>query len=139
MIAKTCLHCNKSMLVRLNKTKFCSVQCKHNQFRAGGLLSKTLGEVKNLSKKQNAYITIRNHARNIIAQAKVQRKCINCSYEKHVEVAHIKGIGKFEDTDRIATINSLDNLVYLCPNCHWEFDKDRLELLWSNGMTTPVL
>lgn len=26
----------------------------------------------------------------------------------------------------ISEINSLENLIYLCPNCHWEFDNELL-------------
>jgi hypothetical protein len=28
----------------------------------------------------------------------------------------------------IAVVNDLDNLVGLCPNCHWEFDHGLLQL-----------
>jgi hypothetical protein len=28
----------------------------------------------------------------------------------------------------ISVVNSLDNLVGLCPNCHWEFDHGLLQL-----------
>jgi Zn finger protein HypA/HybF involved in hydrogenase expression len=130
MIEKTCKYCEELFTARLSKTKFCSVECKHNNLRISGLLSKTFGEVKKMSKKQNAYITIRNHARNIMSKSDRHRKCINCNYVKHVEVAHLKGISEFDDADMVSVINSLDNMVYLCPNCHWEFDKGSLLLPW---------
>ena len=48
--------------------------------------------------------------------------CNNCSYNRHVEVCHIKPIRSFTDDSRLSEINNKTNLVYLCPNCHWEFD-----------------
>lgn len=35
---------------------------------------------------------------------------------------HIKAIKLSIKSTRISEINSLDNLIALCPNCHWEFD-----------------
>jgi predicted HNH restriction endonuclease len=43
-------------------------------------------------------------------------------------VCHIKPISSFEETVYLSVINSQDNLVLLCPNCHWEFDNGHLEL-----------
>ena len=48
--------------------------------------------------------------------------CANCGYDKHVELCHIKPISSFALTATIGEINSPDNLIQLCPNCHWEFD-----------------
>jgi predicted HNH restriction endonuclease len=43
-----------------------------------------------------------------------------------VECCHIKGIGTFSKETLIGEINNIKNLVFLCPNCHWEFDKGLL-------------
>jgi hypothetical protein len=48
--------------------------------------------------------------------------CQKCGYDKHTELCHLKSIESFDDDVKISTINSKDNIVYLCPNCHWELD-----------------
>ena len=45
-------------------------------------------------------------------------KCAICGYDKHVEIAHIKPVSDFTDSCTIAEINSIDNLIALCPNHH---------------------
>lgn len=54
------------------------------------------------------------------------RQCEVCSYSKHVEVCHIRPISTFPVESQLKDINSKDNLVGLCPNCHWEFDHSLL-------------
>ena len=51
-------------------------------------------------------------------------KCTSCGYDKHVEIHHIKSISSFivDSTATLYDVNNPDNLVYLCPNCHWEID-----------------
>jgi hypothetical protein len=50
-------------------------------------------------------------------------------YEKHhVEVCHIKSVSAFSDDDIIRDINSVENLVGLCPNHHWEFDNGKIDI-----------
>lgn len=39
-------------------------------------------------------------------------------YDKHIEIAHIKSVAEFDDSVTIAEINSIDNLIALCPNHH---------------------
>lgn len=46
-------------------------------------------------------------------------------------------IGRKSFTDRrikVGLINSLDNLVGLCPNHHWEFDNSHLEFTEFEGL-----
>lgn len=69
----------------------------------------------------NRYDIIRFWARNSILNIE-QAKCEKCGYSKHVEVAHKKAISKYPEDSSIATVNSRDNIMLLCPNCHWEFD-----------------
>lgn len=52
----------------------------------------------------------------------LKHSCANCGYSKHVELCHIKPIKDFPKTSTIAEVNSYENLIQLCPNCHWEFD-----------------
>lgn len=55
--------------------------------------------------------------------------CQVCGYDKHVELAHIKPVSAFDNSETLGTINSENNLLVLCPNHHWEFDKQNLSLL----------
>lgn len=41
---------------------------------------------------------------------------------------YIKKISSFELKNKLEEINSLENLVYLCPNHHWELDNDILKI-----------
>lgn len=71
--------------------------------------------------RQNVYTYIREKARKILKKQKING-CFVCGYSKHVEICHKKPIGEYPDDTVILEINSIDNLVALCPNCHWEFD-----------------
>lgn len=89
---------------------------------------KTLGEIKEKRKDATRYSQIREHARKALKQSNCYKECFNCRYDKHVHTCHIKDICTFPDTATVEEVNSLDNLVYLCPNCHWEFDHNLLKL-----------
>jgi hypothetical protein len=77
--------------------------------------------------KSSAFALIRARARAIAKRLKMNR-CSKCSYDKHVEIAHIKSISSFDENVRLSVVNHPDNLIALCPNCHWEFDHPRLPL-----------
>ena len=47
---------------------------------------------------------------------------------KHVELCHIKPIASFKDSALLSEVNSKNNIVQLCPNCHWELDHGILKL-----------
>jgi hypothetical protein len=59
---------------------------------------------------------------------KTKLPCHNCGYSKHVELCHIKPISSFHEDTLIGVVNAEENIVQLCPNCHWEFDNGRLEI-----------
>jgi len=72
---------------------------------------------------------IRTHARLIFFKSKNQVvSCANCGYDKHVEVCHKIPITDFNEESKLSQINSLENLVGLCPNCHWELDNYLLQI-----------
>lgn len=71
---------------------------------------------------------IRDFARQIYKKSDKPKHCIRCGYDKHFEVCHIQGISNFPSETLVSTINSLDNLMALCPNCHWEFDSGKWTL-----------
>lgn len=58
----------------------------------------------------------------------ISKPCANCGYSKHVELCHIKPLKSFSKDAKIKEINSYENLIQLCPNCHWEFDKGYINL-----------
>ncbi len=70
--------------------------------------------------KSSAYALVRTRARKIMRDYKC---CQWCGYDKHVEIAHRKSISEFSGDTLLSTINDTDNLLALCPNCHWEHDK----------------
>lgn len=57
--------------------------------------------------------------------------CAKCGYDLHVELAHIKAVTEFDDDALLTDINNTDNVIQLCPNCHWEFDNLDRENFWK--------
>lgn len=77
---------------------------------------------------QSARSSIQKMARNVFFSNNKEPKCCVCGYDKHVEVAHIKPVSDFTDETLIKEINSIDNLIGLCPNHHWEYDNGILKI-----------
>ena len=71
--------------------------------------------------RSSAYALVRTRARAIAKKLGLDT-CEKCGYNKHIEIAHKKGISTFEGDTLISVINSKENLMALCPNCHWEYD-----------------
>ena len=93
--------------------------------RAKERLTKEL-KLFNSTKKEINRQHIGSIAKKVMSNEK--KICVKCSYDRHVHVCHIKAVKDFPDTALIKEINHKDNLVYLCPNCHWEFDKGLITL-----------
>ena len=91
-----------------------------------GIRKKEFFDLKGIYYKFRA--VIRKHAHFVYNSNGGEQKCKVCGYDKHVEVCHIKSVSSFGDDDFITEINSLDNLVGLCPNHHWEFDNGHIKL-----------
>jgi len=126
------IECSNKTNPRRTKTKKCK-KCEgliNSQFsycktcrKACSLSNKTIKEVV-YNNDANKYGVIRYHARNVTKEIK---SCEVCEYSKHVETCHIKSIPDFSEDTLISVVNSLDNLLVLCPNCHWEFDENLIE------------
>ena len=71
--------------------------------------------------RSSAYALIRTRARSTAKKLNMTI-CEHCGYDKHVEIAHKKSISSFDLSTMISVINDRDNLMALCPNCHWEYD-----------------
>lgn len=77
----------------------------------------------------NAYTRVRAHARQCSKiYGLYDNGCLNCGYSKHVQICHKKDIADFPKDTPLNVVNSKENLLPLCPNCHWEFDNDGLEI-----------
>ena len=82
----------------------------------------TIGEIKQNNKSWQSNNNIRTRARKVALNNTSVKSCAFCGYDKHVEVCHIKPVSEFPDDATVLEINALENLILLCPNCHWEFD-----------------
>lgn len=110
-----------------NKTttaRYCRTCAHEEKFLNYG--KKTLKEslVESLSyAAKHKYEKIRQHAKRISKKLNWNcGKCEKCGYDKHVEVCHKKAISDFSLNTLIQDINAKNNLIFLCPNCHWEYD-----------------
>lgn len=97
--------------------------------RSEEVLSKTKKELfENRKNWQSARTAIQKNARKIYREKYPHPICAICGYDKQVEVAHKKAVSEFDDNATVKEINSIDNLVGLCPNHHWEYDHGFLKL-----------
>ena len=74
---------------------------------------------------------IRKDARKTIENSKVEKVCAYCKnheFDEILEVHHIKGILEFDSETTIKEINSLPNLIWLCPNHHKMLEKGLIKL-----------
>ena len=75
----------------------------------------------------NKYDTVRKNAR-LYSKYFYPTKCMICDYDKHYEVCHVKDLKDFTREETIYEVNNKTNLIHLCPNCHWEFDHNQLDI-----------
>lgn len=93
------------------------------------ILGQTKGEFFKAHKNwQSARSAIQRLARKIYENSDKPKRCQNCGYDKHYQVCHIKSVAELDDHAVIFEVNNIDNLLALCPNCHWEFDHGQLTL-----------
>ncbi len=78
--------------------------------------------------RSSYFSKIRVQARKVYYET-YDYKCSVCGYDTVVEVAHIKPLSSFPEDTLITEVNSLDNLIGLCPNHHWEMDHGVIEPL----------
>lgn len=131
---KKCKKCKKAILSKLT---YCDVCYKVKHY----ISDKTLAEAVSRKKYNDAnrYSSIRGNARNVYAANNLPRQCKCCGYKKHIEICHKKDISSFPPETLISEINSIENLVALCRNHHWELDhnelssKDKAKLFSSPG------
>jgi recombinational DNA repair protein RecR len=61
-------------------------------------------------------------------QQKIKKHCQFCDYKNHFHLCHIKDIFKFDKSTKLKVVNDPKNLIFLCPNHHWDLDHGKLEL-----------
>lgn len=72
------------------------------------------------------YPYLRTLARKKYLESDKPKFCVICGYNFHFDVCHIKDIQSFNSSVTVAEINHIDNLIALCKNHHYEFDKGYL-------------
>ncbi len=88
---------------------------------------RTLGDLQAIRRFQVSS-RIRALARDVYLKSSLPKACSRCGYDKHIEICHKKPIDSFSSQTPVAEINNLNNLIALCPNCHWEFDNNLFSL-----------
>lgn len=101
----------------------------------------TVGEYRSKKSLKNRHPSwknsyIRNFARSWLKHL-AELPCAMCGYNKHVELCHIKPISEFTDDTLLGDVNNEDNVIQLCPNCHWEFDHNIISI--ENIRSKPIL
>lgn len=137
-LVKKCKFCGEHFETwKSHNAEFCSVKCYNEQknLRYGkkkklttseiGLLTK--GSLKDSAKNWQHWRTVVTaHAQKRIKESGRLYVCAVCGYELHNEVCHIKAVSEFSDETILDVINDPNNLVYMCPTHHWEFDNGHI-------------
>ena len=103
----------------------CIIQKKH--YHGYDLSESTIEEVVS-RQGSNTYDTVRAHCHGAYKSEKKTPLCQNCEYSKHIELCHIQPIASFPKDTKLKRVNARENILFLCPNCHWEFDHNMLTL-----------
>ena len=113
-----CVDCGKPINAKRSRCREHYLIWTQNQAAKDMTLSEAVYDKHHRS---SAFALVRSRARATAKKLGLD-ECAVCGYNKHVEIAHIKGISTFEGHTLLSVINSPDNLMALCPNHHWEFD-----------------
>lgn len=127
-----CVYCGQPVsFFRSKHCDKCKQEGRHRFYRkqSSKLLNEiTIGEyIKTARNGSNKYDCIRGRARSAYMRSDKPKHCRACGFDKHFEVCHIKPISEFSLDSLVSDVNHDDNLVALCPNCHWLFDHDLLK------------
>lgn len=114
--SRKCIDCNN---LTFKRSKYCS-NCKHNRriIAEKEIAALTVGDV--MYRGSNRYSYIRATTPDIGKN----KPCQCCGWDKHVQICHIKAVASFPKDTLLTVVNHPDNLIVLCPNCHWQFDHD---------------
>jgi hypothetical protein len=115
-----CRTCDNKVEYRYN---FHCRECRSNNkhLKNGPVDSQTIEFVSRRG-GANRYDLIRTTARRVYRDMLTNPRCEKCGYDKHTELCHIKPIASFPKDTLVSVVNRRNNIMFLCPNCHWEFD-----------------
>lgn len=142
-------YCSKSCSASVNnkvpkreKTAFCHFCGQHtNSTPRSGVRKcrncfkrekiKQFGEkkIKDFSStySRHKYQQIREHAHRVVSLYSLKKVCKICGYDKMADLCHKKSIASFQKSTKLKVVNDIKNLIYLCPNHHWELDHGLLK------------
>lgn len=120
-----CLVCDS--LAKDHRSKYCEIHNEeYKEKNKNKYRDATVGDyTTKLSVKGKHPSWLASHIRNFAKSWNkdlVGNCCEMCGYSKHTELAHIKSVSSFDLTTKLSVVNARDNILILCPNCHWEFD-----------------
>lgn len=109
-----------------------AIMCTNCTNNSRSIKSRTLGSYIDGNKYLTSKVTsIRADAKRTLLNSNKEKVCNYChnhEFDEILEVHHIKGILQFSSSSTIEEINSLDNLVWLCPNHHIMIEKGLISL-----------
>lgn len=120
VLNKKCIRCDE-LITEKGRRKLCVICINIPKYQ-------TLKEcIYSKGTRSGYYSYVRYHSRNKLLKI---RKCLceYCGYDKFSECCHIKAISDFDMNTKIEEINDSENLLFLCPNHHWEFEHFELTI-----------
>lgn len=134
---QSCPKC-KTMFPKYHGRKHCPscVQklVKSRRLKIEEIQTLTLAEIQQRFDKKkikglNRNAVVRYYCRKTNKELfKNNKLCRVCGYNKHVEACHITAISSFSDDSRLSEVNDPKNIIFLCPNHHWELDNGLLKV-----------
>ena len=122
-----CLDCGRKLSSRKSKRKnqlcfSCSNKTMTTKYGEKSM-KEAIDESNNTRSSRHKYELIRAHAHRLSKYMNWKTNiCIKCGWDKHTELCHIKPIHTFSLDCLLKQINSKENIIFLCPNCHWLMD-----------------
>ena len=129
---KKCIVCNDS--VKSYRHSRCEKH--HLEYQEQKYQNRTVGEYRNMLSLKgkhpswaHSHIRLFNRSWN---KDLIQLPCAKCGYSKHVELCHIKDVASFSDDALLKDINSKENVIQLCRNCHWELNNNLISMSFNS-------
>lgn len=126
-ISKTCEQCPTEINHGGKYCDSCRFERRYNK-RPDDYNNITLKELKEKYSSHQYHAKIRGRSRLEWKKNKMPMVCAYCLYDRHVDICHIKDLKSFSLETPLHVANSIDNLISLCKNHHWEFDNGYLSM-----------
>lgn len=119
---KACIICGE----RVKSYKYTRCAKHYEEYKSSLFRNKTLADYYRKASVSGKHLSWKKaHVRRFTRQwlkHLTKKPCAHCGYDKHVELCHIRPLSDFPDDTLLSVVNSENNVIQLCPNCHWEFD-----------------